>query len=138
MKIDLFTLYLFSYAKEFLFDKSPEILKLTSFSDASRCVFIDEFLGKNYIALNPMEFFSYLKERDCFKINISKNKVKGLVLECSCRFSLEYWVRVEDDESDTIIFKKAHELLWVSRYRKISNDEVNDIRRRLKISNYQD
>lgn len=139
MKIDLYTLYLYSYAKEFLFNKNPEVLKLNGFSNASKCIFVDEFLTEETIALNPMDFFSYLKTRDCFKINISKNKVKGLILECSCRFSLEYWVRdTEKEEDQTIVFKKAHELLWATRYMRLSQEETYDIRKRLKDCKYQD
>lgn len=139
MKIDLYTLYLFSYAKEYLYSKNPELIKLNSFSDASKCIFVDEYIEKEYIALNPMDFFRYLKKRDCFKVNISTNKVRGLVLECNCRFSLEYWIRdIPDEKDDTIIFKKAHELLWITRYRKLSNEQIEEMRRRLKINDYRD
>lgn len=137
MKIDLYTLYLYSYAKEFLFSKNPEMKKLWEFTYASKSIFIDEFIHFQIVADNPIDFFIYLKNRECFKINISKNEEYGAIIECSCRYSIEYWIRDEFPfEEDVITFKKLTEVLWATKYRDLSEKEIIEERRLLKLNNY--
>ena len=113
MQLDLYTLYLYSYCKEYLFSNNIDIIKLRAFSDTSNCIFLDEFISEEKLADAPMEFFNYLKRRQCFDVKIGKNKKNGIIIECSCRYSLEYWCRDISKEKDgQLVFVKKDELLW--------------------------
>ena len=137
MQVDLYTLYLYSYSKEYLNDRNRDMTKLVAFSESSNCIFIDDFIEQDEIASTPMEFFKYLERRQCFNIKINKNKTKGLILECSCRYSLEYWCRDVSKESDgQLVFTKSDELLWATKYRELSEDDIYNIRKELKKRNY--
>ncbi|MGG7178166.1 hypothetical protein ACQPU1_11255 [Clostridium paraputrificum] len=139
MQVDLYTLYLYSYSKEYLFEKNPDLKKLRSFSDSSNCLFIDDFLGGDVLAVTPMDFFSYLKKRDCFKIELFKDKDEELVIRCSCRFSEEYWTRAYYDKNNGgLVFNKKGERLWITTYRETSDKEILEIKSRLKAVKYED
>ena len=139
MQVDLYTLYLYSYSKEYLFEKNPDLTKLMSFSDSSNCLFIDNFGEEDVLAATPRDFFSYLKKRDCFKIELFKDKEEELVIGCSCRFSQEYWTRVICSGSNgCLLFKKKGEMLWVTRYRETSDEEILEIKGRLKAVKYEE
>ncbi|MGL5149140.1 MAG: hypothetical protein ACRC7N_01025 [Clostridium sp.] len=140
--IDLYTVYLYNYAREYLFQTTKDIIKMKSFSNNASVIFIDKFDGLQIIGFSALEFFDYLKSRDCFKIEMSLRHGEQLLLECSCRFSKEYWhgkVILDDDEYVfDRYFEKIGEELWVSHYRELSEDEIIEERRKLKKRRYRD
>lgn len=139
MQIDLYTLYLFSYTKEYLFNKAPDLIKLESFSQASNCVFIDDFYRREVIARNPIDFFNYLKRRQCFNVSLSKNNEGQLVMKCNCRFSLEQWkLDYEHCGTNLLVFKKIGESLWAESYCDLSEEEVYQRRIELKEHKYEE
>ena len=139
MQLDLYTLYLYSYCKEYLFSNNIDIIKLGAFSDTSNCIFLDEFISEEKLADTPIEFFNYLKRRQCFDIKIGKNKKNGIIIECSCRYSLEYWCRDISKEKDgQLVFVKKDELLWATKYRQLTKEDIYNIRRDLKLKRYKE
>lgn len=137
MQIDLYTLYLYSYSKEYLCGSSKDMTKLNSFSKSSNCIFIDDFIIEEVLASTPMDFFKYLERRQCFNIKLGKNKNDGLILECSCRHSLEHWCRDTKREKDgQLIFVKKEEVLWATKYRELSEEDIFRIRLGLKKNKY--
>ena len=86
-----------------------------------------------------MEFFNYLKRRQCFDVNIGKSKKNGIIIECSCRYSLEYWCRDITKEKDgQLVFVKKDELLWATKYRQLTKEDIYNTRRDLKLKKYRE
>lgn len=140
--IDLYTIYLYNYAREYLFQTNKDLEKMKSFSNNASAVFIDKFDGLQIVAFTPLEFFAYLKSRDCFKITMTLRHKEQLVLECSCRFSKEIWYgkAILDDDEYVFdrYFEKIDEELWISHYKNVTENDILEMRRKLKRSRYKD
>ncbi|MGL4572533.1 MAG: hypothetical protein ACRCVJ_15890 [Clostridium sp.] len=140
MKLDLYTLYVYNYAKEFLFSKNVDLLKIKEFSNCSNAIFIDEFCFKKVIGNNILEFYSYLKRRKCFKANMLIQDDEILILKFWCNFSLEYWhchpVLKKDGQLSHMEFKKIKEDLWAKKYLDLTKEEEEEWRIRFKKNNY--
>lgn len=137
MKLDLYTLYLYRYAKEYLFEKNVDIIKIKEFSNCSKVRFFDNFIFEKNIADNVIDFYEYLKRRKCFKINMLVHNKKYLILKFWCSFSLEYWYGYkEDDKFDIMNFEKINEDIWAKKYLNISEEEEKALRLRFKMNNY--
>ncbi len=137
MELDLYTLYLYRYAKEYLFEKNVDIIKIKEFSNCSKVRFFDNFIFEKDIAHNVIEFYEYLKRRKCFKIKMLVHNKKHLILKFWCSFSLEYWYGYKEDHKSNIMnFEKVKEDIWAKKYLNISDEEEKELRLRFKMNNY--
>ncbi|MCR6513794.1 MAG: hypothetical protein ACRDCB_02225 [Clostridium sp.] len=142
MKLDLYTLYVYNYGKEYLFQKTRDLEKITEFSKSSNCIFKDKFYYYKTVATNVLQFYKYLETRDCFKIGLLLKDKENLVLKCYCRFSLEYWENstiIDENTGETITtFLKDKEELWIKKFLSLTKKEEEEYILKLKMNDYKD
>lgn len=138
MKLDLYTLYIYKYSKEYLFEKNIDIIKIRQFSNCFKVDFYDNFIFEKKIASDILEFYEYLRRRKCFKVGMLVRNKECLILKFWCNFSLEYWYGTKEEVNGKCImkFEKVHEELWAKKYLNISEEEEKDLRLRFKQNNY--
>lgn len=142
MTLDLYTLYIYNYSKEYLFEKDLDLKKINDFSKISKVVFKDDFIFEKIVAKNIIEFYEYLKRRQCFKVGLIMYNDKYLVMKFWCKFSLEYWYGEHIDNVEMncsyMQYKKVHEKLWADKYMELTEKERNELRLRFKMNDYKD
>ncbi|MBY0753833.1 hypothetical protein K5V21_00050 [Clostridium sardiniense] len=142
MRLDLYTIYLYNYSKEYLFQKNVDFKKISEFSKSSKAVFRDDFIFEKIVATNVIEFYEYLKKRKCFKVGLLIHNKKELFIKFWCKFSLEYWhgeyITKSEIDCSYMEYRKVKEELWADKYMELTKKEKDELRLRFKINNYID